>query len=890
MTLSPGPMSRVGIALPDARHPMPFSPAPPVSSPGWFQRLVRHQAAPWVLLALSSIGVLVAWAIADRAVRHVVEARAEARADEAARRVQDRLQRYHSVVRSTVAFARGAHDMSRPRWREYVDGLGLPQALPGTLGLVYAPSVPRAAIATHEARLREDGIAGYEVWPSGDGAEAYPIAYVEPEGSAHLPAVGFDLATDPARRSVLERARDAAGPVLSGRLRLRIAPSASASPAVAFVAPVFTAGRPLGTTEQRQRALVGFVIAPFVASDLLAGLSSDGAGALRLTLREGSSAGPVLHRDDPPASAADTSPPRVRVVDEAGARWVLEVHASDRVDALLARAAPAVVALATLAVNGLLVGWVCTRQSARVRQSGAAFVALAESVRVAILTGDASGRITYANAAAERMFGAPRERLCGVHCVDVVADEDRERIARGLDEFVAGQGRIAAGAAVPITGRRASGETFPAEITLSWFEGAEGRTITAVINDVTDRHEAEQALRAAREQAERAARGKSDFLAMMSHELRTPMNGVLGMANLLAGTPLGDEQREYLDMIGRSGRSLLRLIDDILDFSKIEAGRVVLEQVPCDVGAIADEVVAMLGVQARAKGLQVDARVVPGTPTAVVTDPGRVRQVLFNLVGNAIKFTPAGAVHVTVSEGDRHDGQVTLRFSVTDTGIGIAEDVQRTLFEKFTQADASTTRRFGGTGLGLAISKGLVEGLGGRIGVTSTVGVGSQFWFTIVAPPASSGLEVPAPAAAVEAPVESPPRTGTGAGRRVLVAEDNPVNQRVAVRMLEKLGYVVDVAADGRQAVQMAEATPYVAILMDCHMPELDGFEATRLIRERLGWSVPVLAMTAAGSDDVRERCRAAGMDDFLAKPVQITVLQATLDRVVPLRCVGQRG
>ena len=361
---------------------------------------------------------------------------------------------------------------------------------------------------------------------------------------------------------------------------------------------------------------------------------------------------------------------------------------------------------------------------------------------------------------------------------------------------------------------------------------AQGRParVVGTCTDVTERRPAEETLRFAREQAEQAARSKSDFLAIMSHELRTPMNGVLGMTNLLSSTSLTDEQREYLEMIGRSGNALLRLIDDILDFSKIEAGRVVLEQMVCDVGALAREVVTLLSVQARAKRLHLDAHLVPGTTAVVITDPGRVRQVLFNLVGNAIKFTEDGAVHVTVGADALEGGRVTLRITVTDTGIGIAEDKQRLLFEKFTQADASTTRRFGGTGLGLAISKGLVESLGGTIGVTSTVGVGSQFWFTLVAPVARTTSRT----------CRSPPSAGLAHGLLRLArttdprGRGQPVNQRVAVRMLEKLGYVADVAADGRAAVRMAQDTRYAAILMDCHMPDVDGYEATRQIREAL--------------------------------------------------------
>jgi len=416
-------------------------------------------------------------------------------------------------------------------------------------------------------------------------------------------------------------------------------------------------------------------------------------------------------------------------------------------------------------------------------------------------------------------------------------------------------------------------------IVTRYVHGRPARVV-GTCTDVTERRRAEETLRFAREQAEQAARSKSDFLAIMSHELRTPMNGVLGMTNLLSGTGLTGEQREYVEIIGRSGNALLRLIDDILDFSKIEAGRVVLEQMACDVGIIAREVVTLLSVQARMTGLHLDAHVVPGTPAAVITDPGRVRQVLFNLVGNAIKFTQAGAVDVTVGADAVEDGRVTLRVTVTDTGIGIAEDKQRLLFEKFTQADASTTRRFGGTGLGLAISKGLVESLGGTIGVTSTVGVGSQFWFTFGAPVAPAIKPHPL---ALTADVPDSPRMESSAtpGRRILVAEDNPVNQRVAVRMLEKLGYVADVAPDGREALRMAQDTRYAAILMDCHMPYIDGYEATRRIREALSVErcPPILAMTAAGADGDRARCLHAGMSDYLSKPMQMPALREMLER-----------
>jgi PAS domain S-box-containing protein len=645
-----------------------------------------------------------------------------------------------------------------------------------------------------------------------------------------------------------------------------------------------------------------------------------------------------------------------------------------------------------------------------------AFLAVAEAARVAIVTTDAQARFTYANAAAERMLGTTRTDLRGTSSTRYVAAADRGRFLEGLGKFLAGQGRLAAGAPVAFTGRRHDGEEFPAEILLSWFDGADGRYVTGVVvdlservraeaaaryaeerwkvalestddgvwdwdvvndtlygsrrlfemlgydgaigamsgddwtalvhpddferfdrdldahlngdtaryvseyrvrcrdhsyrwllargriisrdaegaatravgtvADITERRQAEETLQVAREHAEQAARSKSDFLAVMSHELRTPLNGVLGMANLLSSTALTEEQSEYLDMIARSGGALLRLIDDILDFSKIEAGRVVLEHVPCDIAALARDVVTLLGVPAHAKGLHLDAQVDAATPTHVVTDAGRLRQVLFNLVGNAIKFTEAGSVQVRVACQAVDGRRTTLRVSVADTGIGIAAETQRVLFEKFVQADASTTRRFGGTGLGLAISKGLVESLGGTIGVTSAIGAGSEFWFTLTVPLATSGSVASGPVAVGQARTavtieRAPASRPTASGRRVLVAEDNPVNQRVAVRMLEKLGYAADVAVDGREAIQMALDGSYVAILMDCHMPEVDGYEATRQIGRLLphGRRPPILAMTAADTAGDRDRCLQAGMVDYIRKPVEMPQLRAMLQR-----------
>jgi signal transduction histidine kinase/CheY-like chemotaxis protein len=375
-------------------------------------------------------------------------------------------------------------------------------------------------------------------------------------------------------------------------------------------------------------------------------------------------------------------------------------------------------------------------------------------------------------------------------------------------------------------------------------------------------------MRSARQAAELANRTKSEFLANVSHEIRTPMNGVLGTLDLLAATPLSPEQQSQIQTVRSSAELQLAILNDLLDSAKIEAGRMPMERLPVHLPALLTQIDGIFGPLARKKSLEWNWFIDKTVPDWIYGDPIRLQQVLVNLVSNAVKFTATGQVSVAIN-GLTTNGQPTLEFAVTDTGPGMSQDLQRRVFDKFIQADSSTTRRFGGTGLGLAIARGLVDLMGGEIQLTSEVGRGSRFSFTIPTEPA------PAPALPEHSPVPGPQL----AGLSVLVVEDNPVNQKVALALLRRLGLTVEVASHGKEALSLFKPGRYAAILMDCQMPEMDGFETTRRIRSReeLVPRTPIIALTAGASADERSQALAAGMDAFLAKPVRFAELEATL-------------
>ncbi|MEM7097396.1 MAG: response regulator [Pseudomonadota bacterium] len=623
--------------------------------------------------------------------------------------------------------------------------------------------------------------------------------------------------------------------------------------------------------------------------------------------------------------------------------------------------------------------------------------AVLNNIADGILTLSGDGKVCTVNPAGAAMLGRGEMGLAGTPVFELIPPENRQQVQSWMN--------AADGCVHETVMMCADGRAFPAEIAIASMDAVVDERYTVVLRDVTERKEHEASLQQALDEAQNATRAKAEFLATMSHEIRTPMNGVLGMTQLLLGMELGPDQREAAQLIFSSGDALLNLINDILDFSKIEAGRIELEELAFDLHAAIREVVELLATTARSKSLDLYVDYQSDIESALVGDVGRLRQVLLNLLGNAVKFTEEGHVVVRVRVSAIDDQSARVQIAIVDTGVGISQEAQSRLFESFTQADASTTRRFGGTGLGLAISKQLVELMGGEISVTSAPEEGSQFAIEMalgtadvalvestegfhalnnkrvlivddnqvglkiassmtrdfgmntqttddpeaVLPllaaaheleqptellvldynmPGMDGLSV---ATAVRADarfdackivlltssdIEKPSgidgyglkpyfRNGlakllcqalevddvsnvpvepssaspslVGEGLKILVAEDNPVNQKVATRMLEKLGATADVAANGVEAVDMWHQFEYDLIFMDCQMPEMDGYGATSQIRafekESGRRPTPIIAMTANALAGDRENCLAAGMDDYASKPIKLDQL-----------------
>lgn len=518
------------------------------------------------------------------------------------------------------------------------------------------------------------------------------------------------------------------------------------------------------------------------------------------------------------------------------------------------------------------------------RESEDRYKQLVEHASDVIYRTDVEGNLTFVNPPAAALMRCPVEDLLGRHFLELIRPDARAEAAAFYRKQFLDAGSNTYFEFPAVAG---DGETV-------WFgqkvqpvvKGTRVVGFQAVARDISDLKRMREELQRSRDIAVESSRMKSSFLANMSHEIRTPMNGIIGMTGLLLDSSLTAEQKETAETVRSSAHALLSIINDILDFSKIEAGMLTFEMMDFSLITTMEECVGLLSDTAGAKGIELRTLTDAGVPVALVGDPGRLRQILINLVGNAVKFTERGEVSIRASCLEENETGAVIRIEVRDSGIGISPAAQKTLFDPFTQEDSSTSRRYGGTGLGLAISKQLVDRMGGEIGVDSVPGEGSTFWFTVRLEKKRSRVGDVASAVAQSDSAPSLKRLGDGIvpetvprSLRILIAEDNIVNQKVALRQLKKLGYEADAVSNGLEALRAIESTPYDLVLMDCQMPEMDGYTATETLRgrEQEGTRIPVIAMTANAFESNRKRCLQSGMDDYISKPVDVEILRELL-------------
>ncbi|MEZ5939455.1 MAG: PAS domain S-box protein [Hyphomonadaceae bacterium] len=543
------------------------------------------------------------------------------------------------------------------------------------------------------------------------------------------------------------------------------------------------------------------------------------------------------------------------------------------------------------------------------RDSEAQHRAIVETAVDGLIIIDARGTVRIYNPACEKMFGYEADEVVGHNIKMLMPLQFASQHDGYLSNYLRTGNRKIIGVGREVVGRRKSGETFPIELSVGETVIGGERTYVGVLRDITTKKADQENLRrsrselqdrvreleiardelqrneqemaqlaqlatAAREAADLASSAKSEFLAIVSHEIRTPMNAIMGFAKLLVDARLDEPHADHARMIQRASEALMTILNDIIDLSKIEAGRIELDEGVFSLPAKLKAIEQLWGPAAGSNDLYLRTVTAPDTPKAVVGDALRLRQILFNLVSNAIKFTREGGVEVRVGVDSRDGQKVKLRYEVSDTGIGIPEDKHQAIFEPFTQADSSTSRRYGGSGLGLSISKRLVEMMGGEIGVRSTPGVGSTFWFTVICDDAEqAGEEAEYSFDSVGEPVAS---------MRVLVAEDHELNQVMIRTVLEALGHQVHVVPDGGSAVAAVERGGFDVVFMDIAMPELDGVAATERIRELdgPGAAIPIVALTAHAMKGDREKYISAGMTDYLSKPIDLGDLLRVLHKL----------
>ena len=840
---------------------------------------------------------LAAWFVTNAIVYDRNMTAFSAMADDSEVALRHRVEIYRRSLDGGAAVIDATDNLTRETWLNFIDMINV-KSLPGINGIGFIEPVDRADQAAFVQQSLADGVPPFKVHPESGNDDLFVIKYIEPI-AINAQAVGLDIGFEQNRRQAAENARDTGEPRITKRITL--VQDEAQTPGFLLLQPVYKRDVPLDSVAARRVAFRGWVYAPFIASRFIDGLTSSQGELFAVRIYDGPVIDPdqQIFGDELRSDAVFTIS---RTVPVEGQTWTMVWQSTPTFEANVKTNESAIVLGGGIALilcfGGLLQSYARREAaiSAEVRQKTRAqeeaLAALVESEHrfsdlarlspAGIIRTDEFGFCIYANDSWLAISGLAPANAMGTGWISAIHPDDRPRFHRDWLDAIERQEE-----------HRATFRFVTANGTARWAdmitrpelaEDGETRGFIAVALDVSESMELQSALQSARKQAEAAVEAKSSFLANMSHEIRTPMNGVLGFTNLLLDSDLTPAQRQHAQLISDSGRSMMRLLNDILDLSKAEAGQMIIAAEPTNLHHVMDGTITLMAALADSKGIRLDCDIASDVPPMICSDGLRIRQILLNLLGNALKFTHEG--HVTMRARLENGDAGWMVLEVEDTGIGIARDRQKAIFSEFEQADATIASDHGGTGLGLAICRKLTHLLGGEMEVESVLGMGSIF--RVCLPLVQCADEVPQaaePYVSESQPASAAPMQPLPENPRILLVEDHDINQILMTDLLGRLGMEVEIADNGAIAVEAVQAAArenrqFDLVLMDMNMPVMNGIDATRAIRSAgIGaGQLPIVALTANAFAEDIAGCLAAGMQAHLTKPVNADKLQAAVE------------
>jgi len=817
--------------------------------------------------------------------------------------IRRRLVEYEMIMQGGAGLFSSSTEVTREEWRNYALYQRVKERFPGLQALGVARRVRLHDLQQHLQEIRTKGYSDYTIRPPGEREEYCPVIFVEPFDDESKPVVGFDLLSEPLRRTALELAGSSGSSAISEKIVLIHGFGKLNGPGFLLCLPIYEIGKPLLTVEERHDALWGYVISAFHIEDLIRGLSPNTSHKIEFEIFDGPVPSPSALMFDSHVSSNDCSDAvlaKNKLLDLYGRQWTLLFHTTPAFESQTVDRLPKTLLAGSIVISLLIFLFLKMLEGTGERalayahditheleEERAWLGTVIDTAMDAIIALDHDGLILVWNSSAVRMFGYTAEEALGKDFYRFLTPPRfYDTAMKGFRSFQKTGGSAILGLTREIFALRKDGEKLPVEITVSARKSYEKDGIVAVIRDITERKQAEGE-RVARQAADAANHQKSLFLSNMSHEIRTPMNAILGFAQILERDPnLSSKQREQIGSINRSGQHLLALINDILDMSKIEAGMNVLKPVAFSLHDLIDDLAMMFRSRAEAKKLQFSVERDESVPYCVMADEGKIRQVLINLLGNAIKFTAEGGVSMRVralspaSTSAEKAKTLQLTVEVEDSGPGIPATDLTNIFTPFGQGEAGVLA--GGTGLGLPISRSLAEIMGGVITVETEVGRGSCFRFDIPIELSDAAVKKKNPSPRLVTGLEP----GTGPFR-ILVVDDMQLNRDLLCDLLRPLGFEICQAENGAEALTVFEEWAPHAVLMDMKMPVMDGYEATRRIKAtEKGHGTPVIAVTASAFKDSEDQVLATGVSAYLRKPFRPEELWQAIGDCLGLRYV----